>query len=522
MSLNRLPVSSNRGFTLIELGIVMAAIAILSTLGARLGKIYAAQQRGVLIGQTMAEVHAAAEDFARRNRTAVIANGTGTPTAIAGTVNPLSPTLPELLALGHLSKSISTAVPRAGNITIAFTVTPGGCLPINCAIRMQTYISGPIWEVGSNVVAQGVLAKAIEEAGVKAGRSDSTDPTSLHGMNGLWTAPNPVAGNPVGIFGMLSSTADVGTDAFVRIQDTRNPDLQGPLTVAGAVTHSGTTTHTGTTTHAGATTLNGATTVNSSLSTVGAAGTLSVGGATTIAGATTINSTANVTGRITAGENVLATGMVRGDRLTVTGSYPVGGACVDDGAIAKRLGGQGAVMCIGGFWQAVVTIAAANAACAPNGSEAQDASGVKLTCVNGTYRALGTLITAATVGAACATAGQPGWDFSLATPTQLICRANPSGGAAKWMRIQDITTHMIFINSWEVTNGAVVNKPTCSVAVGQTVTPIILLRGKTETSKDVGFNRYATDAGASWSVVLTDASNNPLGTALAEVYCYYN
>jgi hypothetical protein len=90
------------------------------------------------------------------------------------------------------------------------------------------------------------------------------------------------------------------------------------------------------------------------------------------------------------------------------------------------------------------------------------------------------------------------------------------------MRIQDITTHMIFVNSWEVSNGSTINKPACSVAVGQTVTPILLLRGKVETSKDVGFNRYAVDNGASWSVVLTDASNNPLGTALGEVFCYYN
>ncbi|MDT8992862.1 methylation [Curvibacter sp. APW13] len=485
-------------------------------MAARLSKSYTAKQRGVLIGQMMVEVHTAAEDFARKYRTQVIANATGTPTAIAGAANPLAPTLAELLALGHLTKNITTAVPRAGNIVVGYSVTPAGCIPANCAIRIQSYINGPVLEPDINVVAVGVLGVALDTAGSKAGRSDSTDPTSLHGRDGQWSAPNPVAGNPVGIFAMLSSSSDIGMDAYVRVQDTRNPDLQGPLSVAGAVTHSGTTTHTG------ATTLNGATTVNSSLTTVGAAGTLAVGGAATLSGATTINNTANVTGRITAGSDVLATGMLRGDRLTATGAYTVGAVCADDGAIAKRAGGQGAVMCIGGFWQAVVTVSTAGAACAPNGSDAQDSTGVKLTCVNGSYRALSTLIVAGTVGAVCATQGQSAYDFTTAVPTQLICRTNPSGGASKWMRIQDITTHMVFVNSWEVTNGQSITKPTCSVAVGQTVTPILLLRPKIETSTDVGFNRYAIDNGASWSVVLTDASNKPLGTALGEAYCYYN
>lgn len=507
----------NRGFTLVELGIVIAAVAILASLGARLAKNYNVEQRGTFIGQTLLEVHTAAEDYARRNRGPLIANGTGTPTAIAGVAAPLAPTIAELFALGILTKNVNPVLPRAGNITISYSAVPAGCAPVNCAVRILTYIDGAVLESDTNTVAVRVLAKALEAAGSKAGRSDSTDPASLHGLNGQWTFPNPVGGNPVGVLGMLSSTADVGIDAFVRIQDTRNPDLQGDLTVAGAVIHNGTTTHNG------ATTLNAATTVNSSLTTVGPAGTLAVGGTTTLSGATTINSTANVTGRITAGADVLATGMVRGDRVTPTGAYTAGTACVDDGSIAKKAGGQGgAVMCVGGIWQSMLTVATVGAACSPNGSEAQDSSGVKLTCVNGVYRALSSLIVSGTVGGACTVSGQPSWDFSQASPTQLICRSNPSGGSARWMRIQDITTNMIFVNSWEVTNGAVVNKPSCSVAVGQTVTPIILLRGKIETSKDVGFNRYATDAGASWSVVLTDASNNPLGTALAEVYCYYN
>lgn len=511
-----------RGVTLIEMGVVIVAMAMLAGIGARIAKSWSVNQRGIAFGQMMVEVHNAAEDFQRRNRMAIIDNATGTPTPIAGVAAPLQPTLAEFLALGHLNKNINPAIPRAGNINVVFSVTPAGCLPINCAIQILSFVDGPLLEVDQNVIATNALAKATETAGARAGGSEAFAPTRLRGLNGQWDAPNPVAGNPVGIFAMLSSSADAGTDAFVRIQDTRNPDLQGAFTVAGAVTHSGTTTNVGATTHTGTTTMNGATTVNSSLTTVGAAGTLAVGGTTTLSGATTINNVANVTGRITAGADVIATGMVRGDRVTLAGAYLVGTACADDGSLARRSGGQGAVMCVGGLWQALMTVSTAGAACAPNGSEAQDSTGVKLTCVNGVYRSLSSLITSGTVGVACTTPGQPAWDFSISSPTQLICRANPSGGSPKWMRIQDITTHMIFVDTYEVTNGATINKPACSVAVGQTVTPIILLRGKIETSKDVGFNRYATDNGTSWGVVLTDASNNPLGTALAEVFCYYN
>lgn len=494
----------HRGFTLVEVGIVLAAFAIIAPLLVRLWKINASNQRGYFIGQTMAEVHTAAEDFARKYRTQIIANATGTPTGIAGVVSPLAPSLNEFLNLGHLNKSINPAVPRAGDITISYGVAPPGCVPSACSIQILSYINGAVLEPDVDEVAVGVLAKAMETAGSKAGRSDPTNPAQLHGTAGQWSATNPVVGNPVGVLAMLSSSSDIGMDAYVRVQDTRNPDLQGSMTVAGAVTHSGTTTHVGQTTMAAPVV------VNSTLSTVGAGSNLTVGG------------TANITGRVNAAADVFVQGVVRGDRIMATGSYAVGVACSDDGAIAKRSGAQGVVACLGGSWQSVLTISTIGAACAPNGADGQDSAGVKLMCVNGTYRALSSSMTPATVGDACVVHGQVGYDFSTAQPSQLVCRANPAGGLAKWMRIQDITTHMVFITAWDVTDGVSVDKPHCSVATGQTVTPIMLLRGKSETSSDSGFSRYAIDNGTYWTVVLQDAAGSPLGTGLAETFCFYN
>lgn len=484
-----------RGFTLIEMSLVIVVIGMLSTLVVRFYTAYNTHQRGVQIGQTMAEVQNAVEDFGSKHRSEIINNATGTPTPITGVATPLQPTLAELSALGHLSKLIDPKVARAGNIQVRYSVTPAGCTPLDCGIQYLSYIDGPVLEGSSNRVATATLDSATLAAGARAGGSEAFAPTRLRGLKGQWDAPNPVAGNPVGIFAMLSSSSDSGTDRYVRMQDVRDPDLKGNLTVAKDLAIS----------------QNAAVT-----------GTLNVQQATTLAGLTTVNNNAAITGKLDVGGNVVATGSVQGDRLIPKGSYVRGSACPEDGAMAKSAGAMGSVVCWGGSWRALMTFASAGDACPVNGSDATDASDAKLICINGVYRPVSNFLVQATAGTVCATSGQPAWDFTGATPTQLFCKANRSSGILKWFRVQDITTNLVFVDAYEVANGGTINKPNCGAAGGQVVAPILQLIPKTETSTDVGFTRYAVDNGATWSVVLTDSSGTGLGVAIGQVYCYYD
>ncbi len=493
---------AQRGFSLPELLIAVAVFSLLAYSAALSRRNDAVIARGETFATSFSPYDKALETYVVNNRVALQAG-----TAIAGIANPLSPTAAELQAVTALAATYPVLLPDTGGAPV-FRVgrLPGGCLGSTCDIEYYVGTTTPLLN-GDGTAAEGVLSYATRKLGGTAGYSDSITPTVIAGRGG-WNYTNPQVGI-AGIFATYKTYSASAMSTYVTIGDTRNPNLAGALTVAGA------------TTVGGATTLNGATQVNNTLNVTGATTmaaaasvgtTLAVAGATTLTGATQINN------------SVTATGSASANRFVPTGTFALGAACTDDGAFAKATTG-GAVMCSGGTWRQMFLGSTAGTACATNGTEATDASSVKLTCVNGTFRAWSTLITAGTVGAVCTVDGQPGWDFTTASPTQLLCRANPSGGGTKWYRLQDITTNLVFVTAYEVTNVAPSNtvaKPTCNVAGGQTVTSLLQLIPKTETSTDSGFTRYATDNGASWTVHLTDTAGNGLGVAIGQVFCYYN
>ncbi len=515
-----------QGFTLPELMIglaVFSTLAISTAMSRRNDGIIA---RGESFATGFMPYDAALESYVRKNRIALQAG-----TAIVGVGNPYRPTVAELRAITDLPATYPLTLPDSGGAPI-FRVDrlPGGCVGSACDIEYYVGTTTPLLNADGNA-AEGVLSYATRKLGGTAGYSDSVSPAVIAGRGG-WTYTNPQGGASgiAGIFGTYRTYASSSVANYVMRGDTIDPALAGPLTVGGPTTFNGATqvnntlgvtgaVSAGTTLNVGgATTLNGATQINSTLGVTGATTmnaaasvgtTLSVGGATTLAGATQINSTLGVTGAASV------------NRLVPTGLYALGAACAEESAIARATAG-GAAICSGGTWRQLFLGAAVGVACAPNGSDATDATNAKLTCINGTFRAISSLQTAGTVGVACATAGQTSWDFSVATPTQLLCRANPSGGGPKWYRIQDVTTNLIFVTAVEVGNGSYVPKPLCSVAGGQTVTPILQLIPKTESSNDAGFNRYGNDVGAGWTVVLTSSTGLPLGVAIAQTFCYYN
>ena len=140
------------------------------------------------------------------------------------------------------------------------------------------------------------------------------------------------------------------------------------------------------------------------------------------------------------------------------------------------------------------------------------------------------IVRSGTPGAACAVAGATAIDTANNNET-LICRSNLAAGTTRYMRLRDVTQHLAFVSSVEVTDvsvGAtgVVAKPTCAPAAGQTAFGVIQLIPKIFSSPDGGNAIYAVDNGANWSIYLRNGNNTvltgtPSANAVAQIYCYF-
>lgn len=551
---------SERGFTIIELGVVLTVIGIMASVYARYGASIGQEQRGKLIGQTVATVHNAAEDYARRYRAEILNNTAITAPAVVAVTR--APTTAEFFALGQTPNLISAAVARGGNIQIRLSPSPVGCVMPACEIQILTYLDAPVLNSNENVVARGVLAAATREAGARAGGSESFAPTRLRGLDGMWDAANPVAGNPVGIFAMMSSTADIGSSQYVRIRDSRDPDLQGPLTVAGNVAANGSLTATG------ATTLNGATTINNTLAVTGTAavGRLQVNDVGVAGGACPANTfIKDASGLLLS--CVAGQWKVQGDSSCIANysdlnylqdstrcyngagnpNSPAGGEWFflevfrhvnpANYYTAQRVIGmtgaatgkvwirnqQSNVSGAGwGPWQLVINGSDVGAACSPEGATATAANGLGLLCVNGLFRSMDTIIRFGTPGAACTMAGVTAINTASNNET-LICKSNPADGAnvLVWFRLRDLTQNLQFVFAYFVNAGGQVPKPTCPAGARQ----LMIATSKATSSSDGGVHVFGTDLNASnWTLNMVDGSGNSMpaqAEALVQTYCYF-
>ena len=220
-------------------------------------------------------------------------------------------------------------------------------------------------------------------------------------------------------------------------------------------------------------------------------------------------------------------GRAAADRLTPLGQFASGAACAatDEGSIARLAGGPGLVSCTLGSWRVFTFQAAANDPCAPNGATARDAGGRTLVCINGTYEPFDEIFRSGTVNQVCTVPGATAIDTTSNNET-LICRINLAGGVARWMRLRDVTSHLVFVSSSEVAPNATVTKPTCNGHPSQTPVPVIQLIPKVWGTPDGGSAFFAVDNGANWTVRQRDGLGNnltgvPTSAAIAQLYCYF-
>lgn len=481
-------------------------------------------------------------------------------TDVAGVAVDLRPTITELIALGRLRAGFPQMTYTRQQLRIDITKT--NCPGSNCLIQATVCTTTPV-TLGATSTRFDLATLMMEEQAGHGGISYINDGANIKGA--ILNIPNPV-GNVEGIV-CGGALVDTGAFAnFVRLRDTRDPDLQGNLTVAGT------------------TSLNGPTFINNNMDVGGTAtfnSSISVAGSATFGPCINFDNGGNQgragfgctnpddvppdytggvrTPDLVASNNVLATnnplgftgdngnyalitanngtgvaeirtsGRVAGDRLTPRGLFMIDQPCdgSEEGSIGRWSDGPGLVTCTLGSWRLFTTQSTAYSSCAPlpNGSTVRDDLGRTLVCINNSYQPLDEIFRTGTVNSACQHPGTTAIDTTSNNET-LICRINLAGGTARWMRLRDVTAHMVFVRAEETSPDATVAKPNCNGAPSQSPTAVIQLIPKVWGSPDGGQAFFAVDNGASWTIRLRDGSGatlqgTPNAAAIAQIFCYF-
>ena len=456
-----------------------------------------------------------------------------------------TPTIAQLVAMGYLPPGWTAATSTLNDApyTISFARLPAGCVAAACNIEGHIVLQGPI-RSGPTDTDGALIGPILARIGADSGVSLPMDPAHILGFGHTWSLDNPVPGRPAGVVAVRVGTASSGYGQFVRVGDTRDPNLLGNLTVAGNTLFGDGTTRSefrsalqvdaqalevrdasGTACVAlrpdGVVDIlcNGALSATSGVfrdasghaTTLAATGLVTAGSVSADGGLSTSSMTAfgvgdpsalvvkagdlfvrnpagtallrvAASGTVTAGGDLVATGAVQAQRLTLSASVNEGDACS---------AGQVAMMASGGL----------------------------ATCQGATFRATSRY---ASLGAACGTAALQAVD--TATADALICRggyyASQSG----------LTSSRVYMAGFAVHHGDYVAAATalpngCPATAGPVApqaTIFLLPQTDSETAGNPVLNRNAQWTGQGWTISLTDGAGAATSSnVVAEVYCLY-
>lgn len=143
------------------------------------------------------------------------------------------PGVAQLAAMGYLPLGWTATASALNNAPygIEFRRVPPGCVAAACNVEGQVVLLGPI-RGGPTESDGAVIGPILARIGADSGVSLPTDPATIQGFGNTWRHDNPVSGQPAGVVAVRVGSASSGFGQFVRIGDTRDPNLQGNLTVA--------------------------------------------------------------------------------------------------------------------------------------------------------------------------------------------------------------------------------------------------------------------------------------------------
>lgn len=455
------------------------------------------------------------------------------------------PTIDDLKGMGYLpmgwyaSKSTINNAPY----TISFKRTPAGCVAAQCNIEGQVILSGAL---ADGVAANGgpaadgaVIGPILTRLGADSGVSLATGPANITGYGNTWLLANPVPSQPPGVVAVRVGTSSAAFSQFVRIGDTRDPNLRGNMTVAGDTAF-------GTPGHNNTHVMNGQASVRDASGTecvsLDPSGTVAVkcaGAVTattgTFADAGGGSSTLNGQGLVTTGTvntqgglvtpDVMAFGsgapgsivLRSGDLVIKDSSNNVLAKVSADGDVSARRNLVAPQQVQGGTLSLSAAVNEGDS-CSP-GQVALTSDAALATCQLGRYAVSGKF---GTFGAQCAINGQTAIDRS--SSQQLICHAGV------WSGLGSMVGDRTFMGSIEVGDGDVIPESLargCPAVVDTShwialayLVPTIDVNRASNTAIE-RYTSYDSSRGG-WVAYLRDGQNNPTTSrAIAEVYCSY-
>ena len=467
-----------------------------------------------------------------------------TPVTVDGVLT-WSPSIGQLVAMGYLPPGWTATTSTLNNAAYAVTFNriPAGCVAAACNIEGHVVLMGPL-RSGPVDTDGAVIGPILARLGADSGVSLPMDPSHILGFGNTWSLVNPVAGQPAGVVAVRIGTASSAFGSFIRIGDTRDPNLQGNLTVAGNTLFGDGTTRSE---------FRSALQVDAqpvelrdaggnpcvSLRPDGVvdilcSGALSASTGTFRDGAgrtTTIAATGLVTGGNVAADGGLSTSAMRAfsaddpHALVVKAGdlfvrNPAGTALLRVAANGDVVAGNDLVAA-GGVTARRLTLSASvdeGDACSP-GQVALMTSGGLATCQGATFRATSRY---ARLGATCALAGLQAVD--VVSGDALICRggfyASQSG----------LTSSRVYMAGFAVRHGDFVavaaalpnGCPATASPIGPQATIFLLPQTDSETAGNPVLNRNAIWTGQGWTISLTDGTGAATtSNVVAEVYCLY-
>lgn len=231
---------SQQGF-----GIVSALLALVIGAVVAMGQIEGVRverqtKSGALQGDLLNLIKAAYNDYAMENYPALQSNLPVTKNGVtlapgAAFGQAMAPRVQDLVNMGYLSAGTTDqAMLAGGTYRGVFRREPLACVGTACNIPGTLYIDQPILVPGTAEMNGLAVGSLIERIGGDALVALNTAPAQMVAINGA-NVPNPVAGNPPGVVGARVGFGASGFGRFLVLNDPRDPNFQGDVTVAGTL-----------------------------------------------------------------------------------------------------------------------------------------------------------------------------------------------------------------------------------------------------------------------------------------------
>jgi len=224
-----------RGFVLLEFAIAaaaagLAAVWAASTLANRVDDAAAESTGRWLLGVRQAVDRMLVQDY-----DTLAAGQAGSD---SGYADPYAPTLAELKAHGHLPSSFPERPPLGAGAAIR--VLRDACPGAQCRVHAVVHTLEPVRRPGDDDVDPSLIGGVVQATGGYGGAVYDWAAGRVRGA--LFDLANPLPGEtalPQGTVAAYAGLDAAGFDRFVRMRDTRDPDLQGRLTVKGDIAAGG-------------------------------------------------------------------------------------------------------------------------------------------------------------------------------------------------------------------------------------------------------------------------------------------